>query len=96
MRVTLRSRECRAGDSQDQAIRSPGVWPASTTASARPVSMTIRAFQPRVSASSPAMRLVWVSASLTMLDATQWRASKCRDSPGPRSSNCVQVARPGG
>ncbi len=62
VRVTLMSRECRAGVSADQAIISPGVWPARTTASARLVSATIRVFQPRVSARSRAMCLVWARA----------------------------------
>jgi hypothetical protein len=57
VRVTLRSRERRAAGSCDQAIMSPALWPASTMTRARPVSVMIRAFQPRVPASWWAMCL---------------------------------------
>jgi hypothetical protein len=95
-RVTLRSLECSAGDSWDQAISSPSWCSARTRARARPVSMTILGFQPRVSASSPAMRLVRRRASLVMLDATQWSWSNSRDSPRTHNSSCVQAVRAGG
>ena len=38
---------------------------------------------------SEAMRLVCCRAGPVMLEATQWRLSKCRESPGARSSSCV-------
>ena len=59
------------------------------TASARPVSMMIRGFQPRFLASPAAMCRVWSRAGPVMADATQWALSKCRDSPGAGSSSCV-------
>ena len=95
MRVMLRSRERRAGGSADQAMMSPGMWSARMTARARPVSVTIRGFQPRVPASSAAMRRAWARAGPVMADATQWALSKCRDSPGAHSCSCVPVAGAG-
>jgi hypothetical protein len=50
---------------------SPGVRSARTKASARHVSMTIRAFQPRVWASPEAIRLVRARASSPILEAPQ-------------------------
>jgi len=72
------------------------MWPASTTASARPVSVMIRGFQPRVAASSAAMCLARCKAWLLIADATQWALSKCRDSPGTGSCSCVPPAGAGG
>ena len=90
MRVMLRSRRCRAAGSWDQAIMSPGWWPASTTASARLVSVMIRSFQPRAAARSAAMRLACSRAGPVIAEAAQWRLSKCSDSPGALSCSWVQ------
>ena len=76
--------------------RPPPIRHCRPAASARPVSMTIRAFQPRVPASSDAIRLVRARASPSIVEAAQWRASKRRESPGARSSSCVQAAGPAG
>ena len=69
---------------------SPGWHPASTTASARLVSVMIRSFQPRAPARFAAMRLACSRAGLVIAEAAQWRLSKCSDSPGALSCSWVQ------
>ena len=94
--VTLRSRECRAGDSLGPGDHVSGCGSARTTARARPVSATIRVFQPRVAASSAAICRVCCRAWPVMADAAQWALSKCRDSPGMPSCSCVPPPGAGG
>jgi hypothetical protein len=50
---------------------SPGWWPASTTASARLVSVMIRAFQPRAPARPAAMCLAFCRAGPVIAEAAQ-------------------------
>ncbi len=83
-------RRCRAAGSWDQAIMSAGWWPASTTASARLVSVMIRSFHPRAAASPAAMCLACSRAGPVIAEAAQCRLSKSSDSPGPLSCSWVQ------
>jgi hypothetical protein len=89
VRVMLRSRRCRAAGSWDQAIMSPGWHPASTTASARLVSVMIRSFQPR------ALLGLYGDAGLLQgrqdVEAAQWRFCRSSDSPGALSCSWVQA-----